>query len=187
MDYYLDIRLLPDPDFVPSMLMNALFSKLHGALVEHTELEVGVSFPEYSLAPLGLGSCLRLHGAKSDLASLQTTAWLTGMLDHVSCSDLQPVPNNAKHVAVRRVQAKSNVERLIRRSIKRKGVSEVEARQLYLAAKPEKLRLPFLTLNSQSSGQRFSLFVEQSKLRQEAQAGEFNRYGLSQTATIPWF
>ena len=34
MDTYLEIRLLPDPEFVPTMLMNALFSKLHRGLVE---------------------------------------------------------------------------------------------------------------------------------------------------------
>lgn len=187
MDYYLDIKLLPDPDFVPSMLMNALFSKLHRALVEHSELNVAVSFPEYSLAPLGLGGCLRLHGKQDELAGLQNTNWLTGMRDHVVGGDVQHVPSNAEHIAVRRVQAKSNVERLIRRSAKRKGISEEEARKAYQTAQPEKLRLPFVTLNSQSSGQRFYLFIEQSKPQQESKAGEFNRYGISQTGTVPWF
>lgn len=187
MDYYLDIGLLPDPDFVPSMLMNALFSKLHRALVEHPQLTVAVSFPQYSLSPLGLGSCLRLHGSQQDLESLQNTNWLTGMRDHVSCKAVLPVPAHTEHVFVQRVQAKSNVERLVRRSAKRKGIDEAEARNNYQAAKPEKLRLPFITLNSQSSGQRFSLFIKQSKSQEVAQKGAFNRYGLSQTATLPWF
>ena len=187
MDYYLDIGLLPDPDFVPSMLMNALFSKLHRALVEHPELTVAVSFPQYSLAPRELGSCLRLHGNQQDLESLQSTQWLTGMRDHVSCKAVLPVPADTEYVFVQRVQAKSNVERLVRRSAKRKGIDEAEARINYQTAKPEKLRLPFITLNSQSSGQRFALFIKQSKPQQTAQTGAFNRYGLSQTATLPWF
>lgn len=187
MDYYLDIGLLPDPDFVPSMLMNALFSKLHRALVEHPQLSVAVSFPQYSLTPLGLGDCLRLHGNQQDLESLQSSSWLTGMRDHVSCKAVLPVPAQTEYVFVQRVQAKSNVERLIRRSAKRKGIDEAEARNKYHAAKPEKLRLPFITLNSQSSGQRFALFIKQSKPQETAQTGGFNRYGLSQTATLPWF
>ena len=186
MDYYLDIKLQPDPDFVPSMLMNALFSKLHRALVENTQLTIGVSFPEYSLSPLGLGGCLRLHGKQQDLESLLSTSWLTGMLDHVVFETVLAVPSNTSYITVKRVQAKSNLERLIRRSAKRKGISEEEARKAYQAAKPEKLRLPFLTLNSQSSGERFSLFIKQEK-QEKPQSGEFNRYGLSQTATIPWF
>ena len=35
MDHYLDIRLLPDPEFPAPLLMNALFTKLHRALVSH--------------------------------------------------------------------------------------------------------------------------------------------------------
>lgn len=187
MDYYLNIQLQPDPDFVPAMLMNALFSKLHRVLVENPKLVGAVSFPEYSLSPLGLGSCLRLHGNQQDLESLQNTVWLTGMRDHVICKELQPVPSHVQHVLVQRVQAKSNIERLVRRNAKRKGINEDEARCNYQAVKPEKLRLPFITLNSQSSGQRFSLFIKQSKPQESPQAGEFNRYGLSQAATIPWF
>lgn len=187
MNYYLDIQLQPDPDFVPAMLMNALFSKLHRALVESPKLAAAVSFPEYSLRPLGLGSCLRLHGNQQDLDSLQSTAWLTGMRDHVTCKALQLVPSNVEHILVQRVQAKSNIERLVRRHAKRKNISEEQARSHYQAVEPEKLRLPFITLNSQSSGQKFSLFIKQSQPQESAQAGEFNRYGLSPTATIPWF
>jgi CRISPR-associated endonuclease Csy4 len=187
MDYYLDIGLLPDPDFVPSMLMNALFSKLHRTLVENPEMTVAVSFPEYSLTPLGLGSCLRLHGSQQGLNNLQDTSWLSGMRDHVTCKAVQPVPDHTGYAFVQRVQAKSNIERLVRRNAKRKDIDEAEARSNYQTAKPEKLRLPFITLNSQSSGQRFSLFIKQSKPQETAQTGAFNRYGLSQTATIPWF
>ena len=186
MDYYLEIQLQPDPDFVPAMLMNALFSKLHRALVESPKLAVAVSFPEYSLSPLGLGSCLRLHGNQQDLDSLQSTAWLTGMSDHVTYKKLQAVPSDAKHIVVRRVQVKSNVGRLVRRYAKHKNISEEEARSHYQKAEPKKLRLPFITLNSRSSGQRFLLFIKQSQQKISSR-GEFNRYGLSQTATIPWF
>lgn len=187
MDYYLEIQLQLDPDFVPAMLMNALFSKLHRALVENPQLTVALSFPEYSLSPRGLGSCLRLHGKQQDLESLQTTTWLTGMRDHVACKEIQAVPSNAKQVLVKRVQAKSNIERLVRRYAKHKNISEEEARSHYQKAEPKKLRLPFVNLNSQSSGQKFSLFIKQSKPQEKPQAGVFNRYGLSQTATVPWF
>lgn len=187
MDHYLEIQLQPDPDFVPAMLMNALFSKLHRALVENPQLAVAVSFPEYSLSPLGLGSCLRLHGKQQDLKSLQDTSWLIGMRDHVTCQEIQAAPSNAKQILVKRVQSKSNIERLIRRNAKRKNISEEEARRNYQATEPKTLRLPFVNLNSQSSGQKFSLFIKQSKPHTKPQAGEFNRYGLSQTATVPWF
>ncbi|GLR63784.1 type I-F CRISPR-associated endoribonuclease Cas6/Csy4 [Marinospirillum insulare] len=187
MDYYLDIQLQPDPDFVPAMLMNALFSKLHRALVEHPQLTVALSFPEYSLSPRGLGNCLRLHGKQHELESLQTTTWLKGMHDHVFCKEIQAIPSNTKHILVKRVQAKSSVERLVRRYAKRKNISEKEALSYYEKTQPKKLRLPFVNLNSQSSKQKFSLFIKQSKPQEKPQVGEFNRYGLSQAATVPWF
>lgn len=187
MNYYCDIHLRPDPDFVSAILLNALFSKLHRFLTEHPALSIGVSFPGYSIKSLTLGSQMRLHGNKADISALQNATWLTGMQDHVDCTAVTPVPASSQHMQVRRVQAKSSPERLARRYAKRHKVSETDALRIYQAVRPEKLRLPFLTLNSDSTGQRFILFIEQSAPQPDAVSGSFNRYGLSQTATVPWF
>lgn len=45
MDYFLDIRVLPDPEFSEEMLMAALFAKLHRALGARGKGDIGVSFP----------------------------------------------------------------------------------------------------------------------------------------------
>ncbi len=44
MNHYLDIRLLPDPEFTATVLMSALFSKLHRGLAELGTGRVGVQF-----------------------------------------------------------------------------------------------------------------------------------------------
>lgn len=44
MDHYIDIRLRPDPDFAPAMLMGALYNKLHRALFDLQAEDLGVSF-----------------------------------------------------------------------------------------------------------------------------------------------
>lgn len=187
MNYYYEITLRPDPDFVPAILLNALFSKLHRFLVEHSALNIGVSFPQYSTVPLALGSCIRVHGTQADVTALHKGAWLAGMHDHVGCSEVAPAPENRQQVQVCRVQVKSNPERLARRYAKRHQLSETEALSIYQTVKPKKLRLPFLTLNSDSTKQRFVLLIQQSAPQSEAMSGAFNRYGLSQTATVPWF
>jgi len=187
MDYFCDVTLKPDPDFVPAVLLNALFSKLHRALALQPNLSVGVSFPQYSLKPMTLGSKLRLHGTRSDLDSLFQQDWLTGMKDYIDCSEVAAIPQQHQHIRVRRVQAKSNPERLARRYAKRHGIDLDDARQKYQRMKPVKLHFPFLSLNSQSTGQRFTLFINQENILQYALPGEFNRYGLSQDATVPWF
>lgn len=187
MDHYVDIRLLPDPEFPPSMLMNALFAKLHRALVDTDTSAVGVSFPAHSLQPLSLGERLRLHGDAPELARIMSRDWLRGMHDHTEVHGPIGVPGGAAHRAVRRVQAKSNPERLRRRLIKRSGVDHDTALEAIPDQAAELLDLPFVTLKSRSSGQTFRLFIEHGPTASEPTPGRFGHYGLSRGATVPWF
>lgn len=187
MDYYLDIHLRPDPEFGAPMLMNALVSKLHRALVELDATDIGISFPSYNLKPRTLGNSLRLHGTQDRLAQLMESRWLVGMADHTNCGSLLQVPSAAQHRRVQRKQVKSNVERLRRRRMKRKGETYEQARHAIPDFVEQKSGLPFLTLNSRSTGEVFKLFVDHGEIVDEPKAGAFNRYGLSQGATIPWF
>jgi CRISPR-associated endonuclease Csy4 len=184
MDSYLNLSLLPDPEFPPTLLLNALFAKLHRALVNQGG-GIGVSFPKHG--DQGLGGILRLHGSAAALEALNATQWLAGMRDHIGLGTLQAIPASAKHRVVRRVQAKSNPERLRRRMMARKGVDADAARLAIPDSAAETLKLPYLTLKSQSTGQQFRLFVEHLPVQDRAKEGQFSAYGLSQTATVPWF
>lgn len=187
MDAYLEIRLRPDPEFMPTTLMNALFSKLHRGLVAHGGQNIGVSFPDVGKDGRSLGERLRLHGSQADLEQLMALNWMTGMRDHSTVNDIRQVPAHAKSRVVRRVQAKSNPERLRRRLITRKGISSEQAIQAIPDDKAKMLKLPYLILTSQSTGQQFHLFVEHLAVQKHAVDGVFSAYGLSSTATIPWF
>lgn len=184
MDHYQDIQLLADPEFGAPQLMNALFAKLHRTLVQRQSEDIGVSFP--GLHRKGTGTVLRLHGSTSALQALSEQPWLAGMRDHVTVADIAEVPATAGHQVVRRVQAKSNPERLRRRQMKRQGWTAEQA----LAAIPdhvaETLKLPFLTIRSQSTGQTFHLFIDQHTVDQPM-PGKFNAYGLSTSASLPQF
>lgn len=186
MDHYLDIHLLPDPEFPPTQLMSALFAKLHTALVQIASNDIGVSFPSAPTNRNGLGARLRLHGPAQALERLTTLSWLGGIQDHVQLGEISKVPPTATHQVVRRVQAKSNPQRLRRRQMKRKGWTAEQA----LAAIPdtvvETLRLPFLAIRSQSTGQSFRFFVDQHPV-DHATPGTFNTYGMSAKATVPRF
>lgn len=188
MDSYVDVRVLPDPEFTSSTLMNALFSKLHRVLADLKSTGIGVSFPEVDQKVPGLGRLLRLHGARSTLDELMKMNWLQGMRDHVNVAELKPVPPNPAYVVVRRVQAKSNPERLRRRLMKRHNISEEEARQrIPDTVAGERLKLPFISLKSQSTRQRFRIFIEHLQSSEQQMDGSFNAYGLSAFATVPWF
>lgn len=193
MDYYLDIRILLDADFAPPVLMNALYAKLHSALVKQPRSDIGVSFPGYVLAPKRedgkalpptLGLTLRLHGSAAALDGLMARRWLTGFADHAVVGNIQPVPANAGVVRVLRRQVKSSPVRERDRLMRRKGVSAAEAQRLIPDSNAKRLDLPFLTVDSRSTEQRFRLFIQQ-QVAERMTCGSFNAYGLSASATLP--
>lgn len=185
MDHYLDIHLLPDPEFSAPILMNALFAKLHRALVQLESTGIGVSFPEFG--DHNLGKQLRLHGQPINLEKLMSLPWLKGMRDHIETSDIGPVPEQTGLCRVQRVQTKSNAERLRRRYLKRHPeVAETKIEALIPSTVEKRLALPYVRLKSTSSGQDFLLFIDQTQVS-EKHPGIFNTYGLSGSATLPWF
>lgn len=186
MDRYLDLRILADPEFPPHVLMNALFAKFHRVLVATKSQDIGVSFPETNEKIPFLGTLMRIHGEVSALERLMGQPWLTGMRDHLRIGEINAVPNGCPHRRVVRVQAKSNVERIRRRQMKRHGWTAEEARERIPSTIEQRLSLPFVSLDSQSSGHRFHLFLRHSE-SENIVLGSFNAYGLSSIATIPWF
>lgn len=188
MTYYLDIRLRSDPEFPAYQLLNALYAKLHRALVQLDSRDIGISFPGHSEAPPCLGTHVRLHGPSGALDKLMATPWLGGMRDHLLVSSVSVVAAVTQHRKICRVQAKSNPERLRRRAIRRHGLDDATARQRIPDIASESLRLPFVQLGSRSTGQAsFPLFIQHGPCQPEPTPGHFNSYGLSKGATIPWF
>ena len=188
MKHYIEIQVLPDPEFVVSILMSALFAKLHRGLADLGSGTVGVSFPNIALEPpYGLGDRLRLHGEEPQLSRLMELKWMTGMRDHTDISGMLNVPNNIRYRTFFRVQAKSSPERLRRRHVQRHGVDAEAAVQAIPEHAVKLLKLPYLMLTSRSTRQRFPFFVNASDLTETAVTGKFSAYGMSRTATIPWF
>ncbi|NWK79748.1 type I-F CRISPR-associated endoribonuclease Cas6/Csy4 [Aquitalea sp. LB_tupeE] len=192
MDHYLDIRLLPDADFSAAVLLNALYAKLHRALSAQQRSDIGVSFPGYTTGsqqdnkrtPPCLGQTLRLHGSATALDSLMASHWASGFADYALIGNIRPVPATTQAIRVQRRQAKSNPARERARLIRRCGVSAAEALRRLPDSKAQRLPLPFITLDSSSTGQRFLLFIHQHAATQPA-SGTFNSYGLSSNATLP--
>jgi len=187
MDHYVDLRLLPDPEFSPPLLMNALFARLHRGLVEHRGQDIGVSFPDARDDRPWLGQRLRLHGGEASLRRLLELGWHERLRDHVALGGLDRAPAGARYRVVRRVQAKSSPERLRRRLMARHGVTADEAAARIPDEAARTLTLPFVSLTSQTTGQPFRLFIQQRPVQDTPVVGSFSLYGLSTTATVPWF
>lgn len=187
MDHYIEMRIRLDPEFSPNVLLSALLVKLHRALVQHGKGDIGISFPEVDEDEPTLGQVLRLHGAKATLLTFMGTGWFRSMHDYLGINEIATAPINAEYRIVRRVQAKTNVERLRRRHMKRHRLSEAQAREKIPDTAIQRLHLPCVHMVSTSTGQPFPLFIQHGALTHEVKKGIFNSYGLSATATIPWF
>lgn len=185
MNHFLEIKVMPDPEFLEQVLLNALFSKFHRALVFLKEEDVGVSFPDFYKK--NLGTRLRIHGTFSSLEKLIKTDWLKALQSYVMQSGIKEIPAQHEFRVVKRVQAKSNIERLLRRSVAKGWLTEEEANKQLLQKSPKKLELPYLQLRSSSTDQYFRLFIDQSTIVNKPNVGKFNTYGLSNNTTVPWF
>lgn len=188
LSHYIDLKLRADPELPAEQLMASLFHRLHLALVQLRCGDLAVSFPGHVCQPTPtLGNTLRLLAPAERLSSMSASDWLGGMRDHVVTSALLPVPATASAVRLERVQAKTSIDRLRRRAMKRHGLTEAQARaRLPASAADARPDLPRLTLRSSSTGSRYELFLRLRSV-ERACAGNFNTFGLSAEATVPWF
>lgn len=187
MDHFQDITVLPDPEFPVTTLMNVLYSKLHFALVNLRSDDIAVCFPDHDVTRPSLGDRMRLISGAESLHRLAESGWFPILRDYTSVTGVNHVPERTQYMMVRRVQVKSSPDRLRRRLIRRKGISEEEAQMAIPDSFGKRLSLPFVTIKSRSSNQNFRLFIEHKGPRSEPVAGKFNSYGLSSEATSPWF
>ena len=189
--HYLDIYLLPDPEFATPNLMNALYAKLHRALHDRIQAQqesIGISFPDQRNTTAPLGTTLRLHSSEAALTALMSSTWLTGMRDHTRCTPIQAIPSGIQtHRSVRRIDVQSNPEKLRRRWLKHHpDQPEAAARAAYPDTLAQRSQHAFIQLSSRSNGHQYKLFIEQTPAN--AHAGNFSSFGLStNNSTIPWF
>jgi len=193
MQYYQQITLLPTPEVGVYFLWEKVYQQIHLALVEIQDesghVSVGVAFPGYTKKPWALGNQLRLFAPDEEtLHKLSITQWLQRLSDYVHITAVRPVLRTQGHVIYQRRQPKSSLERLARRKARRHNISFEQAVESLGNFREEKqIRSPYIQLKSQSSQQRFHLFIAKKEVAQ-AQSGYFNTFGLSlEAATVPEF
>ncbi len=192
MKYYIDIQLLADSEVNLGFIWEKIYLQVHLALVEMKDKDglvaVGISFPSYQEGNFPLGDVLRVFAhSKEELEKLSLDSWLKKLDDYLSMSEVNEVPISVNEfVTFSRKQFKTNVERLARRQAKRKGISYEEALKNYGDFKEDKTKLPFIMMKSLSTDNQMKIFIEKS-VQKESKEGLFSTYGLSKTATVPWF
>jgi len=200
MKYYIEITLLPNDEIPIYFLWQKLYQQIHLGLVEikdtNGNVPVAASFPKYSEGLNHLGCRLRLFASTRDqLQQLNIDKWLSRLTDYCHCTSIKEVPQSVNTFArFERKQFKTNIERRARRRIKSTGESLEQAIK-YLKARgfeDKETKLPYIYLESSSSSEdstnrhKYRLFIEKNMV-DEPMRGVFSTYGLSKTATVPWF
>ncbi|MEX1670013.1 type I-F CRISPR-associated endoribonuclease Cas6/Csy4 [Zhongshania guokunii] len=187
MDSYFDIKALPNAEILQSAVIAHLMQKLHRVLPQYCG-RIGLSFPAYGQQRT-LGGIIRVLGVKSDVEQIfQQLSDMAAVKDYGLITQVNVIPLSVtKHVFFTRVHAKgkSRFERLKKRHLQRgTWTSELEVAALDKMKQP--LHLPHVSLKSASTGENFLLFLNRRMAGQPIE-GVFNGYGISKTATVPWF
>lgn len=192
MKHYIELTLLQNNEIPIYFLWEKLYPQLHLAFVEikgsDNKINVGVSFPNYDKNLHQLGCKLRLFSMRKEtLENLKIKNWLSQLSDYIHITSIQDVPEKIENYAYfKRIQVKSSSERLARRRAKRNNENIEKARKYYSEFNVQLSRLPFIHIKSLSSNNKFQLFIDQI-ISSKEEVGTFSCYGLSKTATVPWF
>ena len=183
MKHYIDILIKPDTEMRKNVLLNTVYAKFHKALFTLQSKDIAVSFPQYKVI---LGKILRIHGTESKLTELQATNWLGGLAGYCKVSAIQTIPNEVVYRTISRKQS-NMTEAKLRRLIKRGSITQDEIKGYKAKMFQQGLDNPYLELESTSTGHKHRRYLVFGETNKSITVGEFDFFGLSKTASVPWF
>ncbi len=183
MDYYLDIKIVPDEEVPVYFIRNKIYTKFHKGLFTLKSTDIGISFPNYKIK---LGNIIRLHSIENNLMKLQDIDWIGSLSSYCEVSAIQEIPAKVSYRTISRIQS-NMTEAKLRRLIKRGSISSDNIKQYKAKMLQQGLDNPYLELESTSNGHKHRRYLSFSKCTDSSVSGKFDHFGLSKTATIPWF
>ena len=183
MDHFIDIRIKPDDEMRENVLLNKVYTKFHKALCTLESTDIGVSFPQYEVL---FGRTLRIHGSLVRLRELQALQWLGGLVGYCDVHEISPVVRVSKFRTISRKQPTMTLAKL-RRLANRGSITPANAKEYKAKMFSKGLDNPYFELESVSNGHQHRRYLEFGVLCDSGVAGDFDQFGLSRTATIPWF
>jgi CRISPR-associated endonuclease Csy4 len=189
MKYYIDIKIISDDEINLGFLWKKVYQQIHLALVEAKNEKIALSFPNYGSKIFPMGNILRIFAqTQEEIEALSLKKWLDKLKDYTVIGNISMTSTVHKYVQFRRQQFKFHKD-IIRRAehqAKRRNISLEEALKHFEGYKEKENKLPYLMYKSLSSNQEIRLFIEKKEFNSK-QDGDFNTFGLSKTATVPWF
>lgn len=183
MDYYIDITIKPDAEMRENVLLNKVYTKLHKYLWSIKSIDIGISFPLYSIK---LGKKIRIHSSYEVLKKLENIDWIGGLSGYCNIKPIKEVPADVVYRNISRVQSNMTQAKL-RRLIKRGTIPEQDIKRYKAQLFTKSLDEPYLELESSSNGQLHRRYLRFGELKNNLVSGVFDSFGLSKDATVPWF
>jgi CRISPR-associated endonuclease Csy4 len=183
MNHYVEIKLKPDAEIRENVLLNKVYTEFHKALFDLNSASIGISFPDYQLK---LGNRIRIHGEQTKLEKLQSLNWLGVLANDCAVTDIRKTPEQTQHRVISRKQSNMTQAKL-NRLLKRGTIQQDQIRQYKAKMFSHSLDNPFLELESTSNGHKHRRYLAFGELRAQPVAGQFDFFGLSSEATVPWF
>ena len=192
---YVQVSLIPDEvtGITLPVLMSHVMQSLHNLFVRVKDSQdtvpFGVSFPRYDEQKLMLGDQVRIHGKENKLAHLDIPGSLSSLQDYVHATSLRSIPEARLkgYVAYSRPRHDHGKEKLIRRRMKRHGLSREKAEHYYADYQqkffPES---PFVMMRSTSTGNVYPLYIKRSFLTSPGEE-RFNTFGINPLAGVERF
>lgn len=193
---YVQLTLIPEEvsGITAPVLMNHVMEKLHHIFVQFKDkndrVPTGLSFPEYDQNIPALGKKIRLHAEEDVFENMDIRRALSALEDYLHISAPRPVPE-AKlkgYVAYSRVRHDHSREKLIRRRMKRHGLTREQAKIEYNDYERNSFPMyPFVLLSSKSTGsQKYPLYLKQIFLNEPGKA-HFSTFGINPSAGVEFF
>ena len=190
MKYYQEITLLSGEDVSANFLMSKIFQKVHLAIVEgrknNSSANYAVSFPQYT--DTCIGEKLRIFSnSQENMENLHLADRFSKLSDYVHWTGVRVVPVKIIKgtVVFCRYRNNGNPEALARRYAKRHDCSYEEALLRY-KYDDSSSNLPYIIVESSSTGKKFSLFIRKKEVTNSEKI-EFDYYGLGDGEGVPDF
>lgn len=186
--HYFELRAIPQIEITEVQVINQVMQKLHHVLVNF-QGNIGISFPCYNVRRT-LGGIIRIFGTETQLQEFKSALQQQAAIaDYVLILPIIAIPADVKgYLRLNRVNPKG--QSALRRAEKRltaqgKWSSDVQQKMIEKWGSIN-LTYPHLHIDSQSTGQRFIMWLKQESVAEPVE-GTFNSYGLSKIATVPDF
>lgn len=183
MTHYIDIKLLANKELRENVLLNQIYTSFHKRIYDLKSENIALSFPNYKL---NLGRLFRIHGEMEVLEKLNKKDWLGNYKKFCKVSSINIIPSDVKYRVVSRIQ-QNMTESKLRRLIKRGNISDEDIKKYKIKMLQGGLDNPYVELISMSNGQLHRRFISFGELKDSEIKGKFDLFGLSKSATIPWF